>query len=91
MCSRPAQGAGSTRGQGHRRMMLTYLALARAEEILWLVTGASKHDALARLSPQAGDGVDLRIRLIGVGRLAHALAALQGRAERAAQRRDRSG
>ena len=31
-------------------------------------------------SPQAGDGVDLRIRLIRVGRLAHPLAALQGRA-----------
>jgi prefoldin subunit 5 len=44
-----------------------------------------------RTSPQVGDGVDLRIRLIGVGRLAHALAALQGGAERAAQRRDRSG
>ncbi len=39
--------------QGHRRMTLTYPALARAEEILWLVTGASKHDALARLL--AGD------------------------------------
>ena len=34
-------------------MTLTYPALARAEEILWLVTGASKHDALARLL--AGD------------------------------------
>jgi Glucosamine-6-phosphate isomerases/6-phosphogluconolactonase len=30
-------------------MTLAYPALARAEEILWLVTGASKHDALARL------------------------------------------
>ena len=39
--------------QGHRRMTLSYPALARAEEILWLVTGASKHDALARLL--AGD------------------------------------
>jgi glucose-6-phosphate 1-dehydrogenase len=41
--------------------------------------------------PRAGDGIDLRIRLVGVGRLAHGLAALQGRAERAAQRRDRGG
>ncbi len=39
--------------QGRRRMTLTYPALARAEEILWLVTAASKHDALARLL--AGD------------------------------------
>ena len=39
--------------RGHRRMTLTYPALARAEEAMWLVTGASKHDALARLL--AGD------------------------------------
>ena len=39
--------------RGHRRMTLTCPALARAEEILWLVTGASKQDALARLL--AGD------------------------------------
>lgn len=35
--------------QGHRRMTLTYPALARAEELLWLVSGADKHDALAKL------------------------------------------
>jgi beta-phosphoglucomutase len=35
--------------QGHRRMTLTYPALARAEEVMWLVTGAGKHDALDRL------------------------------------------
>jgi len=35
--------------QGHRRMTLTYPALARAEEAMWLVTGAGKHDALDRL------------------------------------------
>ncbi len=34
-------------------MTFTYPALARAEEILWLVTGASKHEALGRLL--AGD------------------------------------
>ncbi len=39
--------------QGHRRMTLTYPALARADQLLWLVTGADKHDALARLL--AGD------------------------------------
>jgi 6-phosphogluconolactonase len=35
--------------QGHRRMTLTYPSLARARRILWLVTGADKAEALARL------------------------------------------
>jgi len=39
--------------QGHPRMTLTYPALNRAHGILWLVTGADKTDALARL--RAGD------------------------------------
>ena len=39
--------------QGHRRMTLTYPALARAEQILWLVTGADKKVPLAQLL--AGD------------------------------------
>lgn len=39
--------------QGRVRMTLTYPALARARQILWLVTGADKKDPLARL--QAGD------------------------------------
>ena len=39
--------------QGHRRMTLTYPALARADLLVWLVTGAEKRDALARLL--AGD------------------------------------
>jgi 6-phosphogluconolactonase len=39
--------------QGRRRMTLTYRALDRAQRILWLVTGADKADALARLV--AGD------------------------------------
>jgi 6-phosphogluconolactonase len=39
--------------QGHRRMTLTYPALARADQLLWLITGADKRDALARLL--AGD------------------------------------
>ena len=30
-------------------MTLTYPALARAEELLWLVSGADKHQALTRL------------------------------------------
>ncbi len=35
--------------QGHRRMTLTYPALARADQLLWLVTGEDKRDALAKL------------------------------------------
>jgi 6-phosphogluconolactonase len=35
--------------QGHRRMTLTYPALAAARRILWLITGEDKRDALARL------------------------------------------
>jgi len=39
--------------QDHRRMTLTYPALARADQLLWLITGADKSDPLARLL--AGD------------------------------------
>lgn len=39
--------------QGHRRMTMTYPALATAQRILWLVTGDDKRDALAKL--RAGD------------------------------------
>jgi 6-phosphogluconolactonase len=39
--------------QGHRRMTLTYPGLARAGQIMWLVTGADKAEPLARLL--AGD------------------------------------
>lgn len=39
--------------QGHSRMTLTYPALARARQILWLVTGADKKEALTALL--AGD------------------------------------
>jgi 6-phosphogluconolactonase/glucosamine-6-phosphate isomerase/deaminase len=35
--------------RGHRRMTLTYPALARARQLVWLVAGADKRDALARL------------------------------------------
>jgi 6-phosphogluconolactonase len=35
--------------QGHRRMTLTYPALAAADRILWLVLGESARDALAKL------------------------------------------
>jgi 6-phosphogluconolactonase len=39
--------------QGHQRMTLTYPALARADQLLWLVTGPDKQDPLAKLL--AGD------------------------------------
>ncbi|HXW44353.1 MAG TPA: 6-phosphogluconolactonase [Streptosporangiaceae bacterium] len=39
--------------QGHRRMTLTYPGLARADQLMWLITGPDKRDALARLL--AGD------------------------------------
>jgi 6-phosphogluconolactonase len=42
-----------TEYQGHRRMTLTFPALEEAERIVWLVTGAEKRDALAKLL--AGD------------------------------------
>ena len=49
--------------QGHRRMTLTYAGLARARSVLWLVSGSSKADSLARLLagdpsiPASGGGV----------------------------------
>ncbi len=54
--------------QGRRRMTLTYPTLDRARRILWLVTGADKVDALARLV--AGD------RTIPAGRVNQANAIL---------------
>ncbi len=39
--------------QGRRRMTLTYPALARADQLVWLVAGKDKRDALAKLL--AGD------------------------------------
>jgi 6-phosphogluconolactonase len=39
--------------QGHRRMTLTYPAIAAARQVLWLVTGAEKREPLAKLL--AGD------------------------------------
>ena len=35
--------------KGRRRMTLTYHALARADQLLWLVTGSDKRDALSLL------------------------------------------
>ncbi len=39
--------------QGHRRMTLTYPALTRADQLLWLITGEDKKEPLAKLL--AGD------------------------------------
>jgi 6-phosphogluconolactonase len=50
--------------QGHPRMTLTYPALASARQIVWLVTGPDKVDALAKLL--AGD------RSIPAGRVENA-------------------
>ncbi len=50
--------------QGHRRMTLTYPALAEARGIVWLVTGAEKRETLAKLL--AGD------RSIPAGRVENA-------------------
>ena len=42
-----------TEYQGHRRMTMTYPALSAADRILWLVTGPTKREPLAKLL--AGD------------------------------------
>jgi 6-phosphogluconolactonase len=42
-----------TEYEGHRRMTLTYPVLDEARQIVWLVTGSDKQDALAKLL--AGD------------------------------------
>ena len=42
--------------QGRVRMTLTYPALARARQLLWLITGADRHQPLAKLL--AGDTTD---------------------------------
>ncbi len=54
--------------QGHRRMTLTYPALTRADQILWLITGADKQAPLAQLL--AGD------RSIPAGRVEAARSAV---------------
>ncbi|MGW0998770.1 6-phosphogluconolactonase [Streptomyces sp. NPDC002520] len=53
---------------GHQRMTLTYPALARAQQVLWLITGADKREPLSRLV--AGD------RSIPAGRVEAAASLL---------------
>jgi 6-phosphogluconolactonase len=65
----------STAYQGRRRMTLTYPALGRTDELLWLVTGESKRDALAGML--AGDpmypasGVEAPRSIVVADRAAH--------------------
>ena len=35
--------------QGRKRMTLTYATIDRARQVMWLITGSDKRDALARL------------------------------------------
>ena len=62
--------------QGHRRLTLTYPALDRARELLWLVTGADKRDALRRL--RAGDTTIPAGRIQATAQLLVADAAAAG-------------
>jgi len=59
--------------QGRRRMTLTYPTLNAASEVLWLVTGADKLDALRRL--RAGDASIPAARVTAVTQLIVADAA----------------
>lgn len=61
---------------GRRRMTLTYPTLDRARQVLWLVTGDDKVDALARL--RAGDRSIPAGRVTAEAQLIVADAATQG-------------
>jgi 6-phosphogluconolactonase len=63
--------------QGHHRMTLTYPELAAARQILWLVTGPTKREALAKLI--AGD------RSIPAGRVENARMTIVADADAAGQ------
>ncbi|HEX6886835.1 MAG TPA: 6-phosphogluconolactonase [Candidatus Nanopelagicales bacterium] len=63
--------------QGRRRMTLTYPALARADQLLWLVTGSAKAAALRGLLAGATD--------IPAGRVSAADSLVMADAEAAAQ------
>lgn len=63
--------------QGHRRMTLTYPALSRAQEIVWLVSGEDKREALAKLL--AGD------RSIPAGRVEAARSTILADAQAAGE------
>jgi 6-phosphogluconolactonase len=65
------------RYEGFRRLTLTYPALDAAREIVWLVTGDAKQDALARLL--AGDESIPATRISNPNQLVVADAAAAGR------------
>jgi 6-phosphogluconolactonase len=62
---------------GHRRMTLTYPALARAQQVLWLITGADKREPLSGLV--AGDRSIPAGRVEAAASLVLADAAAAGR------------
>ena len=62
---------------GHQRMTLTYPALARAQKVLWLITGADKREPLSRLA--AGDRSIPAGRVEAAASLVLADAAAAGR------------
>jgi 6-phosphogluconolactonase len=64
--------------QGHPRMTLTYPALTRADQLLWLIAGADKHDPLAKLL--AGDESIPAGRVLATSSLVLADAAAAGQA-----------
>jgi 6-phosphogluconolactonase len=64
--------------QDHRRMTLTYPALARADQIMWLITGSDKRDALSKLL--AGDESIPAGRVLATRSLVLADAAAAGQA-----------
>ena len=64
--------------QGHQRMTLTYPALTRADQIMWLIAGDDKRDALAKLL--AGDESIPAGRVLATRSLVLADAAAAGRA-----------
>ncbi len=64
--------------QGHQRMTLTYPALTRADQIMWLIAGDDKRDALAKLL--AGDESIPAGRVLATRSLVLADAAAAGQA-----------
>jgi 6-phosphogluconolactonase len=64
--------------QGHQRMTLTYPALARADQLLWLIAGADKRGPLAKLL--AGDQSIPAGRVLATESLVLADAAAAGQA-----------
>jgi 6-phosphogluconolactonase len=64
--------------QGHPRMTLTYPALTRADQLLWLIAGADKRDPLAKLL--AGDQSIPAGRVLATESLVLADAAAAGQA-----------